>query len=1431
MNLRRNRTPLRLLTVISLSAAIMGCALLAAGVVEVPQAGAYTPVAPWEPLPLSTSAGGLLFFNATGQQITSGKITAQPFAAYAEGTSVLNANDKTATLYAYTPVKGVAAGKWTGQLLGGTTAYPNASAPPPLKTSPFPVYTGAPTDTSLKTYIASVPNVPTPPTNGYADLYVIRLVTSNPTTTTSYNSADIKITGTTWSVVYPTSVTTVSASPSSPQHYGTNVKFTATLTPPAATGSVQFLNRTTDIGTPVTVATGKASITETTLPAGTNLINAVFTPTSSGLYSNSVGNLVYSVTAAPTKTALTTTPTGSQAFGQNVKLTATVTPAVAGNVQFLNGATVLGTKAVSAGTASLTVSTLPVGTLTLTAKFTPTSGNYAKSTGHAGIKIKVSPTITKVTPAAGPAGGGTTVTLTGTNFVSGATTVTFGGTTIPAGSVTFVSTTKIKVTSPPHAAATVTVKATTAGGTSASGEHFTYVAAPTITNVTPAAGSTGGGTTVTLTGTGFVSGATTVTFGGTTIGAGSVTFVSTTQIKVTSPPHAAGAVTVQATTAGGTSASGEHFTYVTGPSITKVTPGAGPTGGGTTVTLSGSGFVSGATSVTFGGTTIPAGSVTFVSSTQIKVTSPPHAAGTVTVKATTTAGTSESGEHFVYGAPTITKVTPPAGPTGGGTTVTLTGSGFVSGATTVTFGGTTIGTGSVTFVSSIQIKVTSPPHAAATVTVKATTAGGTSASGEHFTYVAAPTITNVTPAVGPTGGGTTVTLTGTGYLSGATTVTFGGTTIGAGSVTFVSSTQIKVTSPPHAAATVTVKATTAGGTSASGEHFTYVATPTITKVTPAAGPTGGGTTVTLNGTGFVSGATTVTFGGTTIGAGSVTFVSSTQIKVTSPSHAPGTVTVKATTVGGTSTSGEHFTYEAAPTVASFTPTSGPSSGGTTVVITGTHFTGATSVKFGTTATASFSVTNATHITAKTKAHAAGTVLINVTTPGGTATSTTDYTFVVGPTVTSFTPTSGPSSGGTTVVITGTHFTGATSVKFGTTAAGSFSVTNATHITAKTKAHADTTVRISVTTVGGTGTSATTFSFTAAPVFTADAPPTTAAVGKLYSYTFAASGNPAPTYALSGQPTWLSINSSTGAVTGTPPSGTTSFTYSVKASNGVAPAATAGPFSVTVSSVSSSGYDLVGSDGGVFVFPTGQSSGFFGSLPGLGVKVNNIVGMVPTSTDEGYFLVGSDGGVFAFGTAPFLGSLPGLHVTPTLPIAGIVAANADKGYFLVGKDGGVFAFGTVPFLGSLPGKGISVDNIIGIASTPSGNGYWLVSATGTVYGFGAAQTLGTAKGSSSPVSAIAGTPTGGGYWITTQNGTVYAFGNAKKPAPGTLPGVGVTPAHPVIGIVHTSDTAGYWLIGSDGGIFAFGDAPFVGSLPGVTVHVTNVVGAVPTAGTG
>jgi hypothetical protein len=86
-----------------------------------------------------------------------------------------------------------------------------------------------------------------------------------------------------------------------------------------------------------------------------------------------------------------------------------------------------------------------------------------------------------------------------------------------------------------------------------------------------------------------------------------------------------------------------------------------------------------------------------------------------------------------------------------------------------------------------------------------------------------------------------------------------------------------------------------------------------------------------------------------------------------------------------------------------------------------------------------------------------------------------------------------------------------------------------------------------------------------PTFTLDTPPTTGMAGQGYAYSFAASGTPAPTYALaSGAPSWLSIDTASGALSGTPPSGTTSFTYAVVATNGGG-SASAGPFAVAVSS--------------------------------------------------------------------------------------------------------------------------------------------------------------------------------------------------------------------------------------------------------------------------
>ena len=121
------------------------------------------------------------------------------------------------------------------------------------------------------------------------------------------------------------------------------------------------------------------------------------------------------------------------------------------------------------------------------------------------------------------------------------------------------------------------------------------------------------------------------------------------------------------------------------------------------------------------------------------------------------------------------------------------------------------------------------------------------------------------------------------------------------------------------------------------------------------------------------------------------------------------------------------------TITSFSPSSG--SPDDYITILGTNFTGATSVKFGGTEAASFTVDSFTRITAKVGNGSTGKVV--VTTPEGTATSTDDFTFYGLPTISGFSPVSGGE--GTSVTITGGNLAGATHVKFGGTDAASFTV--------------------------------------------------------------------------------------------------------------------------------------------------------------------------------------------------------------------------------------------------------------------------------------------------------------------------------------------------------------------------------------------------------
>src|SRR5262249_39000115 len=161
----------------------------------------------------------------------------------------------------------------------------------------------------------------------------------------------------------------------------------------------------------------------------------------------------------------------------------------------------------------------------------------------------------------------------------------------------------------------------------------------------------------------------------------------------------------------------------------------------------------------------------------------------------------------------------------------------------------------------------------------------------------------------------------------------------------------------------------------------------------------------------------------------------------------GTVNVTVTAPGGTSaiSHADQFTYTAAlaPTVTGISPTSGPALD-SSVMITGTNFTGATVVDFGTTPSTEVDVFNDTTITALVPS---GTVNVTVTGPGGTsATTSADlFTYETTPAVASLSPTTGSVSGGTAVTITGTGFSSAFAVDFGTTPAMAFTIVNDTTI--------------------------------------------------------------------------------------------------------------------------------------------------------------------------------------------------------------------------------------------------------------------------------------------------------------------------------------------------------------------------------------------------
>ncbi|WP_198539665.1 IPT/TIG domain-containing protein, partial [Chloracidobacterium thermophilum] len=378
--------------------------------------------------------------------------------------------------------------------------------------------------------------------------------------------------------------------------------------------------------------------------------------------------------------------------------------------------------------------------------------------------------------------------------------------------------------------------------------------------------------------------------------------------------------------------------------------------------------------------------------------------------------------------PIITNFTPPSGPVG--TVVSIFGANFAD-VLNVRFNGV-----NATFTVNSPSQITATvPTGATTGPITVTTTDGTATATPNFIVTMGPTppiISNFTPPAGPVG--TVVNIFGSNFAN-VTNVRFNGVNA---TFTVASTTQITATVPAEAT-TGPITVTTTGGTATATPNFIVTTGPTppiITNFTPPSGPVG--TVVSIFGANFAN-VTNVRFNGVNA---TFTVASTTQITATVPAGATtGPITV--TTTGGTATATPNFIVTTGPTppiISNFTPPSGPV--GTIVTISGSGFVQVSDVRFGGVA-ATFTVNSPTQITA-TVPPGAATGPISIAAAGVTVTSREPFVVLETPTLTSFSPASGPV--GTAVTLTGTNFLNVSSVTFGDLPAR-FTVTSPTQLTA------------------------------------------------------------------------------------------------------------------------------------------------------------------------------------------------------------------------------------------------------------------------------------------------------------------------------------------------------------------------------------------------
>ncbi len=259
-----------------------------------------------------------------------------------------------------------------------------------------------------------------------------------------------------------------------------------------------------------------------------------------------------------------------------------------------------------------------------------------------------------------------------------------------------------------------------------------------------------------------------------------------------------------------------------------------------------------------------------------------------------------------------------------------------------------------------------------------------------------------------------------------------------------------------------------------------------------------------------------------------------------------------------------------------------------------------------------------------------------------------------------------------------------------------------------------------------------------------------------------------------------------------------YTFTVKATNGVGTGPASSHSQPVDIPLPRSGYWMLGSPGNVHAF---GDAGDFGSasLPGQAEDIE------PSPSGNGYWVVDAGGYVGTFGDAAYHGGLNGA-LQAGEAVTAMSATPTGDGYWLFTNFGRVATFGAAPHLGDMTGVALN-GPVLDSVATPSGKGYYMVGSDGGIFAFGDAAFYGSMGGIplNAPVQSLVPDGDGTGYWLVASDGGIFAF---EAPFHGSMGDTVLN--QPVTGMV-ASGSAGYLMVASDGGIFAFGSAPFHGSL--------------------